>query len=171
MDGFEANGIGFMNEQLGWIGGHENYTLETTDGGDSWQSFQIDRVYGDSINKFLKVSDDVMYAVGNRIYKYSSGTRSSHEDPEGETFDNSLCTITATTSGDRTAISYTVPEDDNVQITVYISGGLIYDRPLEKYQTAGTYTIDLKTPDDAPQLYVAIVTGQYRQRTKFVDLP
>jgi photosystem II stability/assembly factor-like uncharacterized protein len=171
MDGFEANGIGFMNEQLGWIGGHENYTLETTDGGDSWQSFQIDRVYGDSINKFLKVSDDVMYAVGNRIYKYSSGTRSSHEDPEGEPFDNSLCTITATTSGDRTAISYTVPEDDNVQITVYISGGLIYDRPLEKYQTAGNYTIDLKTPDDAPQLYVAIVTGQYRQRTKFVDLP
>ena len=171
MDGFEANGIGFMNEQLGWIGGHESYTLQTTDGGESWQSFQIDNIYGDGINKFLRVSENEMYAVGNRIYKYTSGTRSAYVDTDEDVFDNSLCTLTAKTSGGSTSITYTVPEDDNVQITVYIGGGLIYDRPLDKYQESGTYTIEFKISDDAPELYAAIVTGQYRQRTKFVNLP
>jgi len=170
VDGFEANGIGFMNEQLGWIGGHESYTLQTTDGGESWQSFQIDYIYGDGINKFLRVSENEMYAVGNRIYKYTSGTRSAYEDTDEDMFDNSLCTLTAKKSGGITSITYTVPEDDNVQITVYIGGGLIYDRPLDKRQKAGTYTIEFKTLDDAPQLYVAIVTGQYRQRIKIADV-
>ena len=160
-----------MDEQLGWIGGHEAHTLETTNGGLTWQSFQIDMIYGDSINKFLRVSEDVMYAVGNRIYKYSLSTRSVHDEPGAKAFDNSLCTLTARTSGECTAITYTVPEDGNVQITVYVSGGLIHDRPLDAFQRAGTYTIEFKTPDDAPDLFAAIVTGPYRQRTKFVDLP
>jgi len=171
VDGFEANGIGFMNEQLGWIGGHESYTLQTTDGGASWTPFQIDTIYGDSINKFLHVGDNEMYAIGNRVYKYTTGTMRAQVEPEVNAFDNSACTLKATRRGSAFSMTYTVPEDDNVQLTVYIAGGLIYDRPLDKYQESGTYTIEFKISDDAPELYAAIVTGQYRQRTKFVTLP
>ena len=171
VNGFEANGVGFMDEQLGWIGGHESYSLETTDGGDSWQSFQIDEIYGDGINKFLRVSETEMYAVGNRIYKYVSGTSGVRSNANVETFDNSLCTLKATRSGNTFSITYTVPEDDNVQITMYIPGGLIYDRPLEQYQKAGTYTIEFKATGDAEVLFASIVTGDYRHRTEVIELP
>ena len=81
-DGFHANGIGFLNEDVGWIGGYPAETLQTVDGGDSWQPIQIDLVYGDVINRFVKVSEDVVYAVGNRVYKYA---------PEDEHFATEQC--------------------------------------------------------------------------------
>lgn len=161
---YEANGIGFLDEQVGWIGGHEVNTYETLDGGDTWDLFQIDTVYGDYINTFLRVSDDVIYAVGNRIYKYST-------DPvvlplvSGPVFDNSLCELTATPSGPgSTTLTYTVPEDDNVQITIYERGGLIFDRPVDEPMRAGTYRLDVVFGANAPRLFAAIVTGDYRQR-------
>ncbi len=66
-------------------------------------------------------------------------------------------------------ISYTVPKDDHVQITIYEWGGLIYDRPVEKRQKAGTYTIEFTPSDDTPVLFVSIVTGLYRQTAQLID--
>jgi photosystem II stability/assembly factor-like uncharacterized protein len=170
-DGFHANGIGFINDQVGWIGGYPNHTLQTWNGGTTWEPFQIDLVYGDVINKFLKVSDTVMYAVGNRVYKYSPEPARAQDCGEGEAFDNSRCTLTATTTGESTTITYTVPEDDNVEITVFIRGGLIHGRPVYAFHRAGTYAFEFETPRDAPELYVAIVAGDYRQWTTFAGQP
>jgi photosystem II stability/assembly factor-like uncharacterized protein len=171
--GFESNGIGFLNEQTGWIGGHEPTTYQTTDGGDTWQLIQIDTIYGDYINKFLKVSDSVIYAVGMRVYKYSSGNNDAHAAPVSSHsgFDNSLCTLDAKPSNDGTALTYTVPEDGHVQITLYERGGLIHDRPVDEHQRAGTYTIELNAHDDVPVLYASIVTGRYRHMIKLDDQP
>ena len=167
--GFEANGIGFFDEQTGWIGGHEPNTYETTDGGDSWNLITIDDVYEDSINKFLRVGDAI-YAVGNRIFKYAA-----HPIPATGPawFDNSLCTLAAipNPSTGTTTIAYTVPQDDNVQITIYIRGGLIYDRIIDEQQLAGTYSTEFTAHDSTPVLYASIVTGLYRQRVKFSNQP
>ena len=50
-------------------------------------------------------------------------------------------------------------------------GYLIYDRPVDERQAAGTYTIDFSAHDDTPVLYAAIVTGRYRQRIRFSNQP
>jgi len=165
--GYEANGIGFLDEQTGWIGGDEASTYQTTDGGDSWQLVKLDPVYADNINKFIRVSDSLIYAVGTRVYKYSANLGLSAGASDG--FDNSRCKLDAISSSGSTAISYTVPEDDHVLITVYIRGGLIYDRPVDQRQRAGTYTIDFKGYDDTPVLYASIVTGRYRQKVRFTN--
>ncbi|GEM_PF-447710 len=173
--GYEANGIGFLDEQTGWIGGHEANTYQTTDGGATWNTIQIDTIYGDYINKFLRVSDSVLYAVGNRVYKYTAvlpshignGTSSAHATLTPPDFDNSQCELRARSLGGRTAFTYTVPDDGNVQITVYVRGGLIYDRPVDEFHQAGTYSVDFFAHDDTPVLYASIVTGRYRQRIKF----
>lgn len=39
----------------------------------------------------------------------------------------------------------------------------IHDRPLEEFQKAGSYSIECKTSNDEPELYVSIVAGRYRQ--------
>ena len=164
--GYEANGIGFLDEQTGWIGGDETETYQTTDGGNSWQLIKLDAIYADNINKFIRMGS-VMYGVGTRVYKYSLGQPLVVEDSGG--FDNSRCELTAVSSSASAVITYTVPEDDHVLITVYIRGGLIYDRLVDQRQRAGTYTIDFNAHDDTPVLYASIVTGRYRQVVKFAN--
>ena len=170
---FEANGIGFLNEQIGFIGGAEVNTYQTFNGGVSWTSIEIDPIYDDRINKFLKVSDTVIYGIGMRIYKYTIGGQLNSQAGDSGTvppgFDNSLCTLTTHPSGENVTITYTVPKDDDVQITIYEWGGLIYDRPVEKLHKAGTYTFEFTPSDNTPELFVSIVTGLYRQTAQLTD--
>jgi hypothetical protein len=179
-DGFHANGIGFLNDQVGWIGGYDPHTLQTWDGGKNWQPLQIDLVYGDRINRFLKISEDVVYAVGNRVYKYGPETElRTTQSCDDSVFNNAECSITAVTNGTTTTITYTVPEDDKVILTIFIRGSLIYDRPVDTFQRAGKYTIEWEHPDEytiqwehpqyVPELFVSIQTGKYRQWEKFVQ--
>jgi photosystem II stability/assembly factor-like uncharacterized protein len=167
-DGFHANGIGFLNDQVGWIGGYPSHTLQTWNGGQTWEPMQIDLVYGDVINKFLKVDATTMYAVGNRVYKYSTDPPIARADDDG--FDNSRCTISATTRGDATTIMYTVPEDGHVTINIFVRGSLIEDRPVDAPHAAGTYSIKIDTPSGDRELFASIQTGRYRQWTKFVNV-
>ena len=50
------------------------------------------------------------------------------------------------------------------------AGGLLHDRPVDEFHRAGTYSLELDTPEDAPELYASIQTGDYRKWTKFVRL-
>jgi photosystem II stability/assembly factor-like uncharacterized protein len=169
--GYEANGIGFLDEQTGFIGGHEVNTYQTFDGGANWTSIQIDTVYGDYINKFLRVSDTVIYGIGMRIYKYSAEQSSAYSGPQPPVFDNSPCTLTTHPSDGNIAITYTVPKEDHVEITIYERGGIIHDRIVDERQKAGTYTIEYVPHNDIPVLYASIVTGLYRQRAQFINHP
>ncbi len=63
-----AQGVGFLNDTVGWIGGDLNqpHSYVTKDGGETWDSIMM----GDPINRIRKGSDDILYAVGHRVYKY-----------------------------------------------------------------------------------------------------
>ena len=63
---YEANGIGFFNDEIGWVGGGRK-TYVTVDRGALWVKEEIDAVYGDYINRFIRVNDSVVYASRNRI--------------------------------------------------------------------------------------------------------
>ena len=66
-----VQGIGFINETTGWIGGNSSIpTLQTTDGGDTW--FSAD--FGVRVNRFRFLGDSLGYAVGRSVYKYIPGT-------------------------------------------------------------------------------------------------
>ena len=128
-------------------------------------------MYGDVINKFLKVSEDEVYAVGNRVYRYSPHAPGRRVRPAEPDFDNDRCSIKAITRGTSSTITYTVPEDGHVVMNIFIFGGLLHDRPVDEFHRAGTYSLELDTPEDAPELYASIQTGDYRKWTKFVRLP
>ena len=112
--------------------------------------------------------------VGMRVYKYSAEHLNSHAGPSGPSssgIDNSLCTLTTHPSDGNIAITYTVPKEDHVEITIYERGGIIHDRIVNEHQKAGTYTIEYVPYNDIPVLYASIVTGLYRQRAKFINHP
>jgi photosystem II stability/assembly factor-like uncharacterized protein len=81
---YDLQGIGFINDSVGWIGGDfESRTYKTTDGGITWAK---DYGFGTttppynspgfacfSINRFRRFGDTLMYASGNTVYKLQTG--------------------------------------------------------------------------------------------------
>lgn len=63
----DVQGIGFLNENLGWQGGWNSPTYETTDGGETWHLAG----FGMNVNRFRFLSDTLAYAVGETVYKFS----------------------------------------------------------------------------------------------------
>jgi len=66
---YDEEGIGFLNENTGWVGGWTGPTYQTTNGGTNWQLSG----WGTNLNRFRFFSDTLAYAVGDRVYKYSRG--------------------------------------------------------------------------------------------------
>jgi photosystem II stability/assembly factor-like uncharacterized protein len=75
-------GIGFMDELHGWIGGFGLETYATTDGGDTWS---LDPTSLFSLNRLRRVNDSIGYAVGKKVWKYNASataiTPSQEESP------------------------------------------------------------------------------------------
>ena len=44
-------------------------------------------------------------------------------------------------------------------------------RSVDGHHEAGTYSVKVQTPVDAPELFASIKTGRYRQWTKFKLVP
>lgn len=67
---YDQEGIGFVNQYTGWIGGWTGPTYETTNGGISWNQV----TWGFYLNRFRFINDTLAYSVGNRVYIYSKDT-------------------------------------------------------------------------------------------------
>ncbi|NOS84088.1 MAG: T9SS type A sorting domain-containing protein [Ignavibacteria bacterium] len=67
-------GIGFINEQTGWVGGWgQNYNMpcyRTTNGGWDWHLAG----WGTNVNRFRFVNDSTIYALGKTVYKFKAET-------------------------------------------------------------------------------------------------
>ncbi|NOS85278.1 MAG: T9SS type A sorting domain-containing protein [Ignavibacteria bacterium] len=64
-------GIGFVNEQTGWVGGwgytYYEPSYKTTNGGANWSLAG----WGINMNRIRFISDTLAYAVGTTVYKYT----------------------------------------------------------------------------------------------------
>lgn len=67
---YDQEGIGFVDENTGWIGGWTGPTYKTTNGGDSWNQVN----WGYYVNRFRFLNDTLAYAVGDRVYRYIHST-------------------------------------------------------------------------------------------------
>ena len=64
----EIQAVGFVDENHGWMGGHDTGFYETTDGGDTWTNTTV----GSNLNRIFFVTNDVAYACGTTIYKMTN---------------------------------------------------------------------------------------------------
>ncbi len=63
-----VQGLGFVDERNGWIGGNSSFpSYQTKDGGATWQSAG----FGASMNRVRFLGDTLGYAVGRTVYKYT----------------------------------------------------------------------------------------------------
>jgi photosystem II stability/assembly factor-like uncharacterized protein len=63
---YYTQGIGFIDKNIGWIGGDYSWTYETRDGGNSWKKLKN---AGRGYNNFQFFGDSLAYGVGYGVYK------------------------------------------------------------------------------------------------------
>jgi len=65
-DYYYVQGVGFVDTQMGWLGGSNNWTYETRDGGETWSKVKD---IGRGFNNFQFFGDSLVYGVGFGVYK------------------------------------------------------------------------------------------------------
>jgi len=145
-----AQGIGFVNDSVGWCGSALNQVKETNDGADSWNMVP----FVPNFNRFRSINDTLAYASGNRIWKYSKQPTAINElQPLAglileQNYPNPF--------SDKTSIGYSLPAKGKVVIKVYDFAGRYIKTIVDKEQNRGTYKVDFSVPYffDAHFLYV-----------------
>jgi len=133
-------GIGFINDSVGWCGSALNQVKETTDGGDSWNVVP----FAENFNRFRKINDTIAYACGNRIWKYSNQVTGINEPAslEGLVLEQNY----PNPFSGKTTIKYSLPSKGKVTIKVYDFAGRYVNTLVNKAQNKGTYEIDFSVP-------------------------
>ncbi|MEN9322330.1 MAG: hypothetical protein RL699_110 [Bacteroidota bacterium] len=150
----DIQAVGFMTENHGWMGGHSSPILETFDGGDTW----IENTVGSNLNRIVILNDQLAYASGKTIYKYSDqglGNTDFQESPrqnlKAEVYPNPI--------QDKLAIQIEFPAADHLRLELYDANGRrikllvkadITSKSTQKYQfdfpyAAGIYYVNLHT--------------------------
>lgn len=132
----DLEGIGFINQNTGWVAARSVENL-TTDGGASWQTVDI----GSQINRFQFFGDTLGYASGQTIYKYTKepATKIAEENYTPKSF--FLSQNYPNPFNPSTTIQYTLPEPAQVTIRIYDGLGKELRTILDAYQTSGTHEV------------------------------
>lgn len=167
---FFSQGIGFLNENTGWIGGGTP-TYFTTDGGNNWQSTS----FGDQLNRIRFYSDTLGYASGKGFYKYTADPNIKVvEEISYVAADFKLYQNYPNPFNPSTIISYEVPKTSFVTIKIFDQSGKEVRTLLETAASAGLYQINWdgrsNTGADAPSgiYYCVFEAGDFKETRKMV---
>lgn len=135
-------GIGFLNEDIGWLGGFGQLFYETLDGGETWEYKPL---LGSNFNRFQRVNDTLMYTSGVNIYRYADTSLSITDfdikNPTGHTISIAGGNpISGTAIIDLNLVNYTFTE-----LSVYNSSGQRVDLLYQEMSKKGEHKIKWDT--------------------------
>lgn len=132
-------GVGFITENHGWMGGHNSGFLETLDGGETWN----DTDFGWSLNRFQIFDENLVYCAGQSIYKYTDNL--STNEIETVRPDDMKITVAPNPVKDVLNVSVDFLRSDHMVITLFDeSGRLIKQLSRETIDAKGlkNYSFD-----------------------------
>lgn len=161
--------VGFITENHGWMGGYtEAFTsmpfLETTDGGATWNEIGV----GSNLNRIFIISDQLAYASGTTIYKFSDTNLATPKFSESNR-KALIASVQPNPIKDKLNLSINFDKNDHIVIELYDeSGRFIKMLQNDEIKKAGTmnYTFDFPYPKGVYILNLHNDTG--RQPVKFV---
>ena len=148
----DGEGIGFVNDSVGWTGGWSTGMYETTDGGQSWAFLN----FGMNLNRYIFLRHDLGYAAGKSIYKFTGLTTDiSGEQPERKdihsltVFPDPVCEqgILQVHLGTSTRILFELYDAEGRMIKSYVNGNL----------PAGDYSYSINGTEFSEGIYYAVL--------------
>jgi len=149
-------GIGFVDENTGWIGGSGD-TYQTTDGGETWAMVEIGTpVFDDNVNRFRFLAPKLGYAVRRRVYRYSDDLVTDAPLAEDDGFEEPRLITAARPNPFRahTDISFRVPAAGAVRLAVYDVLGHEVAELVNGRREAGVHTVRFPAAELANGVYV-----------------
>lgn len=151
----DIEGVGFVDESLGWVGGWE-YTSESTDGGSTWTTVG----WGTLLNRFVRISPTLAYASGTTVYKWTCDPTAA---TEASTPVRSPLALTSYPNpfNASTTIAFDVPTTSHVLVRIYDALGKRIRDLLDTRLPAGPHAIEWDGRDDAG---ATVASGVYLYR-------
>lgn len=160
----DIQGVGFITEDHGWMGGHASPILETLDGGATWTALAV----GSNLNRVQIMSDHLAYASGATIYKFSDTSLGS--TPFTEKPRTALkAAVNPNPVKDKLNVTIEFAENDHLILELYdASGRKIKELQRDHIDGASKkhYTFDF--PYASGVYLVNLHTNTGRQSIKFV---
>lgn len=129
-----VQGIGFVNEKQGWIGGNSTEPVYTTsDGGETWQS----DVIRPRLNRFRFLGDSLGFAVGRSVYRIRRTISVGVDSIEKSGYKLSAAFPNPFQS--EVTIYYELPNPGPVTLAVYDATGREIVQLVNEQQSDGTY--------------------------------
>ncbi|OIQ28181.1 MAG: hypothetical protein BM564_10680 [Bacteroidetes bacterium MedPE-SWsnd-G2] len=114
----DIQAVGFISQNHGWMGGHTTGFYETLDGGATWTDLDT----GSNLNRIFVINDNIAYACGTSIYKYTEVTL-SHSQQFETTKPQLGITLYNTPAKDVLNFEIDFLSDDNIVIDLYTIQG------------------------------------------------
>lgn len=161
----DLEGIGFINENTGWVGGWAGPTYMTTNSGINWTQVP----WGYHLNRFRIINDTLAYALGRNIHKYTAEIvavqQISGEIPERvylrQNYPNPF--------NPETRIHYEVRQTGIISLTVYDALGNEIETLVNGKKTPGIYSVVFKASSLPSGIYLyKLSIGDYSDTRKMV---
>ncbi|MEO7425803.1 MAG: hypothetical protein ABI036_11500 [Fibrobacteria bacterium] len=144
--GYFMQGIGFLNDTLGWAGGSTAQPKQTTDGGETWVPLTI----GNSLNRFRKINDSLMYVSGAGVWRYSLGESNGISKKAFDAQRKTKMNISIPFNP-QTKVRFSIPEDGYVTISVHDLKGALIRTLFSEYTRQKSLTLSWDGRNEADE--------------------
>ena len=125
-------GIGFLNDNVGWLGGWGSPTYTTTDGGESWEPLN----FMENLNR-IRFIGGTAYAVGKQVYRYGDDPTVAPTLPASE--GDALSVSRPNPFSMSASIDFTLSKAEEVRLGIYDVAGRSIRTILDARASAGTH--------------------------------
>ncbi len=153
-----VQGMGFINDTVGWIGGYSSILMyQTTNGGNTWGPLGIGR----RVNRFRMLSPTLAYAVGDSVYKYTVPSTGVADRFAQQPSEVELGTNYPNPFNPQTKIEFKLVSDGLATIHIYDSKGSLIRTLIHSHLKAGSYTLSWDGRNEADE---EVASGMYLYR-------
>lgn len=147
-NGYDVEGIGFLNDTIGWVGGSTNVYF-TNNGGASWTL----QTWGDNLNRFQFISDTLAYSAGKKIYKMRLS-------PAGivEVENKEMLQLYPNPANDLAYFEFALDKTMRAKLSVYDMSGKEVELVFDKVFEAGNQNFAWQPKNLAPGIYMCMLT-------------
>ena len=148
-------GIGFLNEDIGWLGGYDTFFYETTNQGGNWE---LKPSIGTSFNRFQRINDTLMYTSGTNVYKYVDPSLLSIEEFELNTpKGHSISIKDSNIIRDNAVIKLNLINNTYCELSIYNTVGQRVNTITQGKRKAGEYEIPFSVNSLAKGQYFVVL--------------
>ncbi len=159
-----VEGIGFINDSIGWMGGYSPGMYQTNDGGITWTFINI----GDNINRYFILKENLGYAAGASIYKFTGLTTSINKPPMIKHVVHSL-EVFPNPSSVQTNIRVIINKNTMTVLEIYNLNGKFLKQIFRGHLNKGTSNYLLDNKDFSSGEYIVVLrTNEHLIRKQFL---